>query len=211
LRAAILAAAADVFFEAGYQGASLESVIDRVGGSKRAIYSHFGGKKELFTALVTDASSRALAALAPKAIASQDLEETLLAFGRQVTEVVMSPVTLALYRVVIAEGIRFPDLARIFFEAGPGRASARLAVVLEEFRRQGEIKVDDSRRAAELFIGMLRDDLHLRVLLGLRPPPNTAEIGRSVRQAVHIFLHGCQGDAKAAARRKRVRARVARK
>jgi TetR/AcrR family transcriptional regulator, mexJK operon transcriptional repressor len=113
--------------------------------------------------------------------------------------------------VVVAEGIRFPDLARIFFEAGPGRASARLAVVLEEFRRRGEIKVDDSRRGAERFIGMLRDDLHLKVLLGLRPSPNTAEIDRSVRQAVHIFLHGCRGIAKTAAQRKRVTGRPTRK
>src|SRR6185312_17205908 len=63
LRDAILAAASDVFFEAGYNGASIEAVIERVGGSKRAIYSHFGGKKELFAALVTEASNRALAAL----------------------------------------------------------------------------------------------------------------------------------------------------
>jgi hypothetical protein len=39
-----------------------------------------------------------------------------------------------------------------------------LAGVLEEFRRRGEIKVEDSRRAAEHFIGMPRDDLHLRVV-----------------------------------------------
>ena len=58
LRDAILKAAAEVFFEAGYEGASIEAVIERVGGSKRAIYSHFGGKKELFAALVTEASSR---------------------------------------------------------------------------------------------------------------------------------------------------------
>jgi AcrR family transcriptional regulator len=195
LRADILAAAAELFFESGYQGASIEALIERVGGSKRAVYSHFGGKKELFTALVTEASSRALAALAPEKIATHDLESTLLAFGRQVSDVVMSPTTLGLYRVVVAEGIRFPDLARAFFDGGPGRASARLAGVLEEFRRRGEIEVEDSRRAAEHFIGMLRDDLHLRVVLGLRPPPDAAEIDLSVRQAVGIFLDGCRTKA----------------
>jgi len=208
LRAAILAAAAEVFFNRGYEGASLEAVINRVGGSKRAIYSHFGGKKELFAALVTEASSRALAALAPEEIATHDLEATLLAFGRQVIDVVMSPLTLALYRVVVAEGTRFPDLARIFFDAGPGRASARLAVVLEDFRRRGEIDVDDTRRAAERFIGMLRDDLHLQVLLGLRSPPSAVEMDRSVRQAVRIFLQGCGIKPTVATVAKRRRGRV---
>jgi AcrR family transcriptional regulator len=130
LRGAILAAAAELFFESGYQGASIEALIERVGGSKRAIYSHFGGKKELLTALVMEASSGPLAALAPGAVATRDLESTLLAFGRQVSDVVMSPMALGLYRIVVAEGIRFPDLARAFFDGGPGRASARLAVVL---------------------------------------------------------------------------------
>jgi len=195
LRAAILAAAADLFFEFGYQGASIEALIERVGGSKRAVYSHFGGKKELFTALVTEASSRALAALAPEEIATHDLESTLLAFGRQVSDVLMSPMTLGLYRIVVGEGIRFPDLARAFFDGGPGRASSRLAGALEQFRQNGEIEVKDSRRAAEHFIGMLRDDLHLRVVLGLRSPPDAAEVDLSVKQAVQIFLDGCRTKA----------------
>jgi hypothetical protein len=99
---------------------------------------------------------------------------------------------VALYRAIIAEGTRFPELARIFFEGGPGRASAALAAVLEEFRQRGEIEVEDSRRAAEQFIGMLRDDLHLQVVLGLRSAPDVSEMDLSVRQAVQIFLNGCR-------------------
>src|SRR3954454_12879423 len=99
LRAAILEAAAEVFFEQGYEGASIEAVIERVGGSKRAIYSHFGGKKELFAAIVTENSSRALAALSPAEMRGRNLEDTLFSFGRKLLEVVMTPETLALYRV----------------------------------------------------------------------------------------------------------------
>src|SRR6185437_11246019 len=102
LRAEILKAAADVFFEHGYEGASIEAVIERVGGSKRAIYSHFGGKKELFEALVLEASNRALAALSPEEVVGHDLESTLLAFGRRAIDAVMSPTTLALYRAIVA-------------------------------------------------------------------------------------------------------------
>jgi TetR/AcrR family transcriptional regulator, mexJK operon transcriptional repressor len=192
LRAEILKAAAEVFFEAGYAGARIEAVIERVGGSKRAIYSHFGGKKELFEALVLEAASQALEALSPTEIAGLNLEGTLLAFGQRVLDAVMTPVTLALYRTIVAEGTRFPSLAKIFFEGGPGRAAARLAVVLGEFRAKGEIDIEDCGLAAEHFIGMLRGDLHLRVVLGLRPRPGYAEIEQSVRQATRIFLDGCR-------------------
>src|SRR5262249_30411302 len=99
---------------------------------------------------------------------------------------------LALYRTIVAEGVRFPELSQAFFESGPGRAAARLATVLEEFRERGEIDIKDTTRAAEHFIGMLRDDLHLKGMLGLRPPPGPAEIETLAQQATAIFLDGCR-------------------
>jgi AcrR family transcriptional regulator len=192
IRQAILDAATAVFLESGYENASINAVIERAGGSKRAVYSYFGGKEKLFAAIVSDVSGRALAALSPHEVQTYDLEATLLAFGRQVHEVVMSPTTLALYRLVVGEGARFPELGQAFFESGPGRAGTRLAEVLEEFRQRDEISVEDPARAAEHFIGMLRGDLHLKVVLGVRPPPDEAEVERSVTEAVRIFLHGCR-------------------
>jgi AcrR family transcriptional regulator len=190
LRAAILEAASEVFLNAGYEAASIEAVIEKVGGSKRAIYSHFGGKKELFSALVTEASSRVIGALSPKDVEGKDLRETLRIFGLRASRVLMAPTTLGLYRAVIAEGARQPDVAQAFFKCGPGRVTKSLATVLEQFRARGEISIDNSQRAAERFLGMLRDDVHLQVVLGLRAPLNKAEIDRSVVQAVEIFLHG---------------------
>jgi hypothetical protein len=64
--------------------------------------------------------------------------------------------------------------------------------VLDEFRERDEIDIKDTTRAAEHFIGMLRDDLHLKTVLGLRPPPGPAEIEVSVQQATRIFLDGCR-------------------
>src|SRR5262245_29900622 len=90
LRAAIIEAAAEVFFEQGYESASIEAVIERVGGSKRAIYSHFGGKKELFAALVTETSNKVLDGVLPDGISSLDLEGTLFAFGQRYMQVVRS-------------------------------------------------------------------------------------------------------------------------
>jgi AcrR family transcriptional regulator len=193
LRSEILQAASDLFLAEGYQATSVEAVIAKVGGSKRAIYSHFGGKKELFEALVMEASNKALEGLEAEEIGDLDLESTLLAFGRQVTRVIMSPATIALYRVVIAEGARLPEVAALFFEKGPGRGSASLAKILDHFAKRGEIDVDDTRRAAERFIAMLRDDLYLRVLLGLSRPPTDDDIETSVEQAVQIYLRGIAG------------------
>lgn len=190
LRAAILEAASEIFLEEGYQGASIEAVIEKVGGSKRAIYSHFGGKKELFSALVAEASSSVIGETSPKNIEGKNINDTLRMFGLQVTRVLMTPTTLGLYRAVIAEGLRQPDVAQAFFENGPGRVCRSLAQILDQFAARGVISIKDSQRAAERFVGMLRDDVHLQVVLGLRAPLGEAEIVASVEQAVDIFLHG---------------------
>jgi AcrR family transcriptional regulator len=51
-RAALLAAARKVFLQAGYHGASVDAVAGEAGFTIGAVYSQFGGKAELFLALL---------------------------------------------------------------------------------------------------------------------------------------------------------------
>lgn len=190
-RKKILEAATEVFFKSGFAGASVDEVIARAGGSKRTIYSYFGNKEELFAAIVKEISARALPPLAVEEIRAHDLATTLHDVGRRYLDVIMSPPALALYRAMIGEGLRFPELAKAFFESGPGRASTSLGAALKQRRAAWGITVDDCDRAAEQFLGMIRDDLHLRVVLGLRKPPGSKEAEQVVAQAVAIFVRGC--------------------
>jgi AcrR family transcriptional regulator len=191
-REKILQAATEVFFKSGFAGASIDEVIAKVGGSKRTIYDYFGNKEALFAAIVKEVPARALPPLAVEEISTQDLETMLHEVGRRYLDVIMSPPALALYRTMVAEGLRFPELAKAFFESGPGRASASLGAALKQRRAAWRIAVDDCDRAAEQFLGMIRDDLHLRVVLGLRKPPGPKEAERTVAQAVAIFVRGCR-------------------
>ncbi|MGP4675078.1 TetR/AcrR family transcriptional regulator [Agrobacterium salinitolerans] len=194
-RTAILQAAATVFFEQGYAATSMDAIIERVGGSKRTIYSEFGNKEGLFTALVSEGADKALAALAVEEIGGRNLRETMLEFARRLVEVYMSPTMIGVYRAIMAEALRFPELAKAFYDRGPGRAAIRLAEVLEEAKKRGEIDVDDCRMVADQFAGMLRDNIHLQVVLGLRPPLSPSETERMARSIVSIFLDGLQSRA----------------
>ncbi len=192
-RSAILEAAAEVFFEQGYAATSIDAIIERIGGSKRNIYSEFGNKEGLFTALVSERAETAVSALSVEQFGSKDLSEILLEFGRRLLDIYMSPSLIGVYRSIMPEAIRFPGLAKAFYEKGAGRASDRLAEVLEEARDRGAIQLDDCHWAADHFVGMFRDNLHLRVVLGLCPPPSPAEADAAVTSAVRIFLHGIYG------------------
>lgn len=192
-RESLLQAAAEVFFEQGYAAASIDAIIERSGGSKRNIYAAFGNKEGLFAAIVTGNADRVLSTLEVERIEGRDLRETLTTFGDRLMAAYMSPTLIGIYRMVVTEANRFPDLARDFYEKGPERAVSRLAQVLDAARARGEIQAPDSARAAGHFVGMIRDNLHLQVVLGLRPPPSDTEARAAVRSAVDIFLHGVQG------------------
>src|SRR3546814_4440205 len=90
----------------------------------------------------------------------------------------------------MSEALRFPELAKAFYEKGAGRASDRLAEVLEAARDSGEIELYDCHAAADHFVGMFRDNFHLRVLLGLSSPREPAEADAAVTAIVGIFLYG---------------------
>ncbi|WP_082617699.1 TetR/AcrR family transcriptional regulator [Bosea sp. Root670] len=189
-REALLRAAAEEFFERGYVATSIDAIIQRAGGSKRNIYNEFGNKEGLFLALVEANADAALASLELDEVDSRDLRETLTKFGLHLLAVYMSPTLIGIYRTIVTEATRFPDLAKSFYERGPGRTTLRLAVVLETAKERGEIKSDDTLRLAGHFVGMIRDNLHLQVILGLRAPPSVAEAREAVVSAVEVFLNG---------------------
>lgn len=187
-REAILNAAAELFFENGYAATSIDAIIERVGGSKRNIYSEFGGKEGLFTALVAQTAGTGLSPL--EHIEGRELREALFAFAERIISLYMSPALIGIYRTAVAESGRFPELVCQFYEEGPRRASRRLAELLTAAQTRGEVRHVDPQAAADLFMGMMRDNVHLQVVLGLREPLGHKEIRSAASAAVDIFLNG---------------------
>jgi len=169
----------------------MDQVLARTGGSKRTLYNHFASKEDLFAAIVTSVSDRVLAALRPAL--SGGIRETLVTMGSGYLRVLLSPDGLALYRAMVSEAPHFPELARTFFDNGPGRASRYLAEFLQEKKLEGVLSVDDTQCAAEQFLGMVRGDLHLATVLSNRKPTDR-QVDRIVESAVEVFLRGAAPD-----------------
>lgn len=186
-RAAILSAGMAVFLEFGYRGASIDAIVRRAGGSKRTIYRYFGSKDELFGHIVTELANQMTAPLDAGAVAGRPLAEALGLLGRQYLEVLLRPESLGLFRIVVAEGARFPALAEVFYRCGPGYAAGRLADYLRQQQRLGNVHIDHIDLAARQYISLVRSDIHLRAALGLGVP-DTAEIGASIALAVRLFI-----------------------
>jgi len=190
-RGVILRAATELFLRDGYPGTSMEAIAAAAGVSKATLYNHFANKAALFAAIVR---LRAEALLRPVA---HDLEPVgglrvrLETFAIRFVELVSEPQSLALYRLVLAEAERFPELASTFWQAGPARALEQLVALFEEGAACGELAVEDAGIAAERFIALLLGPWHVRALLDIeRPDP--AGLHRWARDAVRCFLtlHG---------------------
>lgn len=189
-RDAILDAAAAVFLEEGYERACIDHVIARIGGSKRTIYNEFGSKEGLFAEVIRVHTARAVATLPDTEAEGRTVREALVDFGLSLMRVLMSPGSQALYRVVMAECRKFPELGRVYYDGGPGEARSRLMRLLAEYERRGEVALKDHGLAAEALLSMLRGNQHMQAVLGLRAPLTAAEIRRIVESKVDIFLDG---------------------
>lgn len=189
-RAAFLAAASEAFLAKGYAAATLDDVVRRSGGSRATLYKQFGDKAGLFAAIIAELCAEMTAPLRaagerPQARAPR---AALLAFGTAFMRVMMVPANLALYRLVIAETGRFPELGRAVYRAGPQVAAARLAAYLRDGAAAGMFTAGDPGLRARQFLEMIKGDLHFRALIG--PRPSRREVDRCVRAGVDAFLTG---------------------
>jgi AcrR family transcriptional regulator len=190
-RQALVEAALAVFLEQGYERASIEEVMRRVGGgSKASLYSYFGSKEGLFWEVLSLQCDRFMQDLRVPTLADDHLEETLAAVARRFLKQISEPVSRSLFRIMIAEAPRFPELAERFYERGAASVRRMLGHYLEQQCEAGRLRCDDVELAAIHFFELLKAP-HLRMMLGLSPFPRGMSMEKYVSQSVRLFLYGC--------------------
>src|SRR5579859_3846502 len=132
----ILDAATALFMEQGYGATSMDAIARKAQVSKATLYAHFAGKEELFAAIIAGACARHASALTHPEGADRDIGDGLRRFARNFLATLLSPNAAAVYRIVIGEGPRFPELGRIFYESGPRLTLDRLAAFLGDADRR---------------------------------------------------------------------------
>jgi TetR/AcrR family transcriptional repressor of mexJK operon len=187
-RAQIMTGAAAVFAQDGYEGASMSRIAAEANVSKGTLYNYFESKAALFAAYVSQQCERFLAQVFGDADAEAEPAEVLRSIGLRMLEMMMSPVGLTVYRVVVSEAGKFPNLAQTFFEAGPARAIGQMAAYLAAATARGKLSVDDPEFAAEQFFQLCQTRLGLRRRLLLIDEASPEEIKRVVDAAVTMFL-----------------------
>jgi len=193
-RKAIVEAASLTFLERGFGDTSMDEVAARANVSKRTVYSHFGSKEALFKGIIENRCACIAQPTLGRELADLDIEAALVAIGLQFMDIVLSPEARTVERIIIGESNRFPDLGRIFYEAGPAEVSARVSAFLAERSDQGDLDIDDPDKAAACFLMMVQGKIckTAQMVPGWAPEPSDVE--DMVRFAVRLFLGGAKAD-----------------
>ncbi|MBP2299035.1 TetR/AcrR family transcriptional regulator [Azospirillum picis] len=188
--AQILEAAGLLFMEHGYGAVSMDAVAKKANVSKATLYAHFGSKEELFRAMVAcECASSVLAGIWDEAT-RLPVAEGLRLIGRTFVKFVASPKALSVYRMVLGEVLRFPELAQAFYDSGPAETFIRGREFLAEAAAKGELAIEDADLATHQFFGLLKANMHMKLLLCLSERPSDAELERFVDAAVDLFVKG---------------------
>jgi TetR/AcrR family transcriptional repressor of mexJK operon len=182
-RTAILAGAEEVFLRRGYALTTMDEVAAAAGVGKQTVYRHFTSKEVLFEALIASMCANGALVEGPTGISDRSPHEQLTELGWILIRNLTSANSLRLYRAIVADAERRPDLGRLFYDNGPKLVRALAAQILR--------KVYDEPTAAlraATFISLVLGDAHLELTLGYDIRGKKARFAEQIEEAVQATL-----------------------
>jgi TetR/AcrR family transcriptional regulator, mexJK operon transcriptional repressor len=184
----ILDAATSAFLADGYAATTIEAIAKACGVAKRTIYARWSGKPALFRAVLERLMGRWLSSTGEWPETS-DLEAALSDAAARILAVALTPEAIALYRLLIAESARFPELPLMLHQSGASEGTARIAALLNRAIADGTLPPQDTTFAAEQFLHLLLAGPQRRAL-GLGQTLDERQIVTWRTATIALFLRG---------------------
>ena len=191
----ILDAAAKVFLERGFGGASVDEIADVARAGKPTIYARFPGKEALFAAVLARKVRENTSAFESIEPTGSTIEERLASIATVILRKVLAAETVGLCRAAIAEACRFPDLAASVHRMARERTNEAVAEFLAELPEADELPGFAANRrtaAASQFRDLIVLPMLIRALFGEDLAALRDEIGPHVARTVAFFLAACR-------------------
>lgn len=186
-RKAFVDAAREAFFDRGYAGTTMSSIAAAVGGSKTTLWAYFPSKEALFAAVVDDIIERHGKPLTMDLPLEEDPAAVLAQFADVLAKTLTSWPMIDLHRLVIGEAKRFPHLAKLFYERGPARGKARLALYFRQLMEKGALRKGDPMQAARQFVALCQSGGYQLAIFGLARH-RARSAAQETRMAVDVFM-----------------------
>jgi AcrR family transcriptional regulator len=188
----ILDAASKEFHAAGYAGTAMTAIARRAGVSTKTLYRLIPTKAELFRQVIRRRIGTFVLAMDALESGTDDvavgLERLLTAYAT----LTLGSDVVAMYRLVLGECSRFPELGRAFYVNAVQRISHLMAEWLERQCRRNLLRLDDPWLAAEILRGMMVFEPQRAAMLVQAKLPDDAQIANRAKACAKLFLNGCR-------------------
>jgi AcrR family transcriptional regulator len=188
----LLDAAEALFSEHGYAKTTMDGIARLAGASTKTVYDRYRNKNEILAAILRRANDNALAPLAIEI--SEDIDDIeprafLLNAGDRIATRVGSDNARMMYRLVVSECPRYPELGDLYKE-GSGRFLGLLTKKFDHWNRTGALPLSiRPEAAAQAFLDLIGATPRNRAMLGI--PLSPKGLKQHVVNAVEIFFNGC--------------------
>jgi AcrR family transcriptional regulator len=182
--------AAELFLKRGYEGVSIDKIVELAGGSKSTVYSKFGGKCGLFISSIENLCRESNEPLTKIDYTGLNLEESLKKLSFQILKLITAKRSVELHRLAIGEALNCPEVGEAWYKHGPARTTSFIRSVLESHRvelRKATVPVE---RMAVILHDSLTGDVLYRLLAGVGNQETDAELKRLACASVDVVL-GC--------------------
>lgn len=190
-RRAMLEAATELFLEKGFERTSLSDIVDRSKGSRSTLYELFGGKEGLLRAMIEESTTRVWRTARWDDIPVTFAEDELVEMGCRLLRAITAPEAVAVYRIVVSECQRLPEIAALFFAGGPRNFRDEMLRRIRIAQAQGLVADKDPEVMTQVFFGSVTGDYPMRAALGIDIDP-PVDMERHVRAGVRLFLNGAR-------------------
>ena len=188
----IVRSAYPLFLKKGFDGVSMEEIAKTSNVAKQTLYSHFKGKDDLFRAIIQERSKVFLNALPHSNDSFATLDDFLNKVGATTIKILYARETLELYRLVVSETPRFPDIGKFYWQAG---VEAHTPPPVDCLRMRGiPVKVADS--GIERFLSVMLGTLLTKTLLNCKYSPSKREMDNCLKHAVYAFYGAGNGTSR---------------
>jgi AcrR family transcriptional regulator len=180
--------AADLFLKRGYDGVTIDSVVELAGGSKSTVYSEFGGKCGLFVISIETLCRESNEPLARIDYTGLNLEQSLKKLSFHILKLITAKRSVDLHRLAIGEAANCPEVGEAWYTHGPARTASFIGAVFEKYRHELPNTSVPLERLAVFLHDSLTGDVLYRLLAGVTKRKSDAELERTANATVDVFL-----------------------
>lgn len=187
-RQEIVLAAKQVFFEDGYQRASMDRIAEVARTTKRTVYDHFGSKDALFAAVIDFGCQVFVEGLPKPAELSTDIAQALTAFTSGLGAMITTPDSIRFQRMVIAEAERHPEFARRLYDAAFLAPERVLGAYLTAQIAAGRLAKHDVGTPTRMFVDLATASGRTRALLAVKDEEEEKRSSAALKDMIATYL-----------------------